>query len=128
MSEENVELLKGILSAYEGVDFAALTRDTVPADLRAAYEAVYHPDIEIIWVDTSPDSGPFHGIDEAMRVAIFRLRRRCDLAPDRVLLVAAHEHVDCVVERRREEQRLAIGPHRIEARIRVAHGVDHSAG
>jgi ketosteroid isomerase-like protein len=67
MSEENVELLKRIFSAYEGIDFVALVRDTDRADLRAAYEAVYHPDIEIIWVDTSPDSGPFHGIDEAMR-------------------------------------------------------------
>ena len=67
MSEENVELLKGILGAYEGVDFVALMRDTDPAALRAAYEAAYHPDIEIIWVDTSPDSGPFHGIDEAIR-------------------------------------------------------------
>jgi ketosteroid isomerase-like protein len=67
MSEENVELLKGIFSAYEGLDLVAFTRDTDPADLRALYEAVYHPDIEIVWVDTSPDSGPFHGIDEAMR-------------------------------------------------------------
>jgi ketosteroid isomerase-like protein len=67
MSEENVELLKGILGAYEGLDFVALMRDTDPADLRALYEAVYDPDIEIVWVDTSPDSGPFHGIDEAMR-------------------------------------------------------------
>ena len=67
MSEENVELIKGILSAYEGLDFIAFMRDTDPADLRSAYEAVYDPDIEIVWVDTSPDSGPFHGIDEAMR-------------------------------------------------------------
>ena len=66
MTEENVELLKRTLGAYEGVDFVALMRDTDPADLRAAYEAVYHPDIEIVWVDTSPDSGPFHGIDEAI--------------------------------------------------------------
>ena len=58
MSEENVELLKGTLGAYEGVDFVALMRDTDPADLPAAYEAVYHPDIEIIWVGTSPDSAP----------------------------------------------------------------------
>ena len=67
MSEENVELLKGIFSAYEGLDLVALMRDMDPADLRAAYEAVYDADIEIVWVDTSPDSGPFHGIDEAMR-------------------------------------------------------------
>jgi ketosteroid isomerase-like protein len=67
MSQENVELLKGIFSAYEGLDFVALMRDTDPADLRAAYEAIYHPDIEIVWVDTSPDSGPFNGIDEALR-------------------------------------------------------------
>ena len=66
MTEENVELLKRTLGAYEGVDFVALMRDTDPADLRAAYEAVYHPDIEIVWVDTSPGSGPFHGIDEAI--------------------------------------------------------------
>jgi ketosteroid isomerase-like protein len=67
MSEENVELVKGILSAYERLDLVAFTRDTDQADLRALYEAVYDPDIEIVWVDTSPDSGPFHGIDEAMR-------------------------------------------------------------
>jgi len=60
-------LLKGILGAYEGLDFIALMRDTDPADLRALYEAVYDPDIEVVWVDTSPDSGPFHGIDEVMR-------------------------------------------------------------
>jgi ketosteroid isomerase-like protein len=67
MSEENVELLKGIFSAYEGLDLVAFMRDTDPADLRALYEAIYDPDIEIVWVDTSPDSGPFHGIDEATR-------------------------------------------------------------
>jgi ketosteroid isomerase-like protein len=67
MSKENVELVKGIFSAYEGLDLVAFMRDTDPAIVRAAYEAVYHPDIEIVWVDTSPDSGPFHGIDEAMR-------------------------------------------------------------
>jgi ketosteroid isomerase-like protein len=67
MSQENVELLKGILGAYEGVDFAALMRDTDPADLRAAFEAVYHPDIEVTWVDTNPNPGPYRGIDEAMR-------------------------------------------------------------
>jgi ketosteroid isomerase-like protein len=67
MSEENVELLKGIFSAYEGLDLVAFMRDTDPADLRALYEAIYDPDIEIVWVDTSPDSGPFHGIEAAMR-------------------------------------------------------------
>jgi hypothetical protein len=35
--------------------------------MRAIFEAVSDPAIEIVWVDTSPDSGPFHGIDEAMR-------------------------------------------------------------
>jgi hypothetical protein len=67
MSEENVELIKGFLSASEGIDLVAFWRDTDTADLRAAFEAVYDPAIEIVWVDTSPDSGPFHGIDEAMR-------------------------------------------------------------
>ena len=67
MSEENLELVKGIFSAYEGLDFVAFMRDTDPADLRAVYEAVYDPDIEIVWRDTSANSGPFHGIDEAMR-------------------------------------------------------------
>src|SRR5436190_21937024 len=66
MSQENVELIRGFLSPYEGLDLAAFWRDTNPADMRAIFEAVYHPDIEIVWVDTSPDSGPFHGIDEAM--------------------------------------------------------------
>jgi ketosteroid isomerase-like protein len=67
MSEENVDLIKGFLSAYEGIDLVAFWRDTDSADLRAVFEAVYDPAIEIVWVDTSPDSGPFHGIDEAMR-------------------------------------------------------------
>ena len=67
MSEENVERLRGMLGAYEGLDLVAFTRDTDPGDLRTLYEAVYAPDVEIVWVDTSPDSGPFHGIDEAMR-------------------------------------------------------------
>jgi ketosteroid isomerase-like protein len=66
MSKENVELLKGIFSAYEGLDLVAFMRDTDPADLQTVFEAVYDPDIEIVWVDTSPDSGPFHGIDEAI--------------------------------------------------------------
>ena len=43
MSEENVELLKGIFSAYEGLDLVAFMRDTDPADLRALYEAIYRP-------------------------------------------------------------------------------------
>jgi ketosteroid isomerase-like protein len=67
MSEENVELIKGFLSAYEGIDLVAFWRNTDPADLRAVFETVYDPGIEIAWVDTSPDSGPFHGIDEAIR-------------------------------------------------------------
>ena len=67
MSEKNVELVKGVLGAYEGVDFVALMRDMEPADLRAVYEAVYDPDVEITWVETNPDPGPNRGIDEAMR-------------------------------------------------------------
>jgi ketosteroid isomerase-like protein len=58
---------QGILGAYEGLDFVALMRDMDPADLRALYESVYDPDIEIAWVDTNPNPGPFRGIDEAMR-------------------------------------------------------------
>ena len=67
MSEDNVELVKGMLGAYENLDLAAFMRDTDPADLRALYESVYDPDVEITWVDTNPDPGPHRGIDEAMR-------------------------------------------------------------
>jgi len=67
MSEENVELVRGILGAYENLDLVAFMRDTDPADLRALYESVYDRDIEITWVDTNPNPGPFRGIDEAMR-------------------------------------------------------------
>jgi ketosteroid isomerase-like protein len=66
MSEENVELVRTILSAYEGRDLAAFWRETSAEDMRAIFETVYDPAIEIVWVDTSPDSGPFNGIDEAM--------------------------------------------------------------
>ena len=58
MSEENVELIKGFLSAYEGLDLAAFWRDTNPADMRAIFEAVYDPAIEIVWVDTNPIPDP----------------------------------------------------------------------
>ena len=37
MSEENVELIRGFLSAYEGLDLAAFWRDTDPADMRAIF-------------------------------------------------------------------------------------------
>ena len=67
MPEENVELVRGILGAYEGLDFVALMRGMDAADLRALYESVWDPDIEITWVDTNPNPGPFRGIDEAMR-------------------------------------------------------------
>jgi ketosteroid isomerase-like protein len=67
MSEENVELVRGILGAYENLDLAAFMRDTDPADLRAIFESVYDPDVEITWVDTNPDPGPHRGIDEAVR-------------------------------------------------------------
>src|SRR4051812_34889149 len=60
-------MVRGFLGAYEGIDLATFWRGTEPADMRAIFEAVYDPAIEIVWVDTSPDSGPFHGIDEAMR-------------------------------------------------------------
>src|SRR5262249_107512 len=67
MSEENVERVREILGAYENLDFAAFMRDTDPADLRALFESVYDPDVEITWVDTNPNPGPFRGIDAAMR-------------------------------------------------------------
>jgi ketosteroid isomerase-like protein len=66
MSAENVETVRGLLGAYEGIDLATFWRETEPAEMRAIFEAVYDPAIEIVWVDTSPDSGPFRGIDEAM--------------------------------------------------------------
>src|SRR5215510_8358174 len=67
MSEENVELVRGIFGACENLDLAAIMRDADPGDLRALYESVYDRDIEVTWVDTNPNPGPFRGIDAAMR-------------------------------------------------------------
>jgi hypothetical protein len=49
-----------------------------------------------------------NGIHEMVNSAIVTALRRRDLAADGLALVVAHEHVDVAVERRREQQRLAL--------------------
>ena len=61
MSQENVEVVRTIVTAIAGQDLVPFFRDTDPVQLRALAAAVYDPDVEVVWVDTSPDSGPYHG-------------------------------------------------------------------
>lgn len=63
MGAEQVEAVRGYLTAFSGIDVVAFLRDTPPADLEAVIAEVYTPDVELEWVDTSLDSGPFHGRD-----------------------------------------------------------------
>jgi ketosteroid isomerase-like protein len=67
MSQENVEIVRTIVTAYAGQDLVAFVRDTDPAQLQALTAAVYDPDVEVVWVDTSPDSGPYHGHEGALQ-------------------------------------------------------------
>ncbi|HXE99945.1 MAG TPA: hypothetical protein VN458_06335 [Solirubrobacterales bacterium] len=61
MSQENVEIVRTIVTAIAGQDLVPFFRDTDPVQLRALTAGVYDPDVEVVWVDTSPDSGPYHG-------------------------------------------------------------------
>jgi ketosteroid isomerase-like protein len=61
MSQENVEIVRTICTGYAGQDLVAFVRDADPAQLQALTAAAYDPDVEVVWVDTSPDSGPYHG-------------------------------------------------------------------
>jgi ketosteroid isomerase-like protein len=61
MSKENVEVVRGILTGFQGLDLVALFRDTDQGQMQAILEAVYDPDVEIVWLDTGPDPGPYHG-------------------------------------------------------------------
>jgi ketosteroid isomerase-like protein len=61
MSQENVDVVRGILAGFQGLDWVAFLRDTDPGQVQVILEAVYDPDVEIIWVDTSPDAGPHRG-------------------------------------------------------------------
>lgn len=67
MSEEAVTTVRSVLTAFAGQDLVAFFRDTEPAQLRVLVEAIYAPEIEVIWVDTSPDSGPYRGYDGALQ-------------------------------------------------------------
>ena len=63
MSQENVGLVQGMLATFAGLDWVALMRDTEPEQKQAMVETFYDPDVEIEWVDTSPESGSYHGHD-----------------------------------------------------------------
>jgi ketosteroid isomerase-like protein len=67
MSEESVKTVRDFLTAFAGQDLVAFIRNTEPAQLQDMLEAIYDPEIEVIWVDTSPDSAPYHGHDGALR-------------------------------------------------------------
>jgi ketosteroid isomerase-like protein len=67
MSEESVKTVRDLLTALAGRDMVAILRDTEPALLRDMLAAGYDPEIEVIWVDTSPDSAPYHGYDGLLR-------------------------------------------------------------
>lgn len=70
MSQENVDLVRGILGAYAAQDLAAFVRNTDPAQLKGLIAAIYDPDVEVVWVDTSPDSGPYHGHEGALQAMV----------------------------------------------------------
>lgn len=67
MSEESVKPVRDFFTALAGRNLVAFMRDTDPAQIRAFLQAVFDPEIEVIWVDTSPDSGPYRGHDGALR-------------------------------------------------------------
>lgn len=67
MSEENVEILRGIFALFRGQDWVSLMRETEPDQLQVLLEGVYDPDVEIAWVDTSPDAGPYHGLEGVLQ-------------------------------------------------------------
>jgi hypothetical protein len=89
-----------------------LLRDPVSAVLGAAED--HRRSVLDHQIDDESDASFALGIDEVVGVAVFRLRRRRDLAPHRVVLVVAHQHIDGVVERCGEKQRLPIGTRCIE--------------
>jgi ketosteroid isomerase-like protein len=70
MSQENVEMVRAMFTAIAGLDLVIFFRDTDPAQLRALTAAAYDPEIEVVWVDTSPDSGPYHGHEGAIQSMI----------------------------------------------------------
>ena len=61
MSKEDVELVRRTFEAFGEVEWASFVRDTELGDLQAIVEEIYDPGVEIQWMDTSPDSGPYHG-------------------------------------------------------------------
>jgi ketosteroid isomerase-like protein len=67
MSQENVEIVRAIVSGFADRDLVAFLRDAEPAQMEALTEAIYAPDVEVVWVDTSPDSAPYRGRNGAVR-------------------------------------------------------------
>jgi ketosteroid isomerase-like protein len=67
MSEESVKTVRDFVTAFAGRDLVAFFRNTELAQLQDIIEAIYDPEVEVVWVDTSPDSGPYHGHDGALR-------------------------------------------------------------
>ena len=49
MSQENVEVVRTIVTALAGQDLVPFFRDTDPVPLRALTAAVYDPDVEGVW-------------------------------------------------------------------------------
>ena len=66
MSREDVEIVEGIISLFRDQEWVSFVRDAEPEQMQAVMEAVYDPDVEITWVDTSPDAGPYHGHEGAL--------------------------------------------------------------
>lgn len=61
MSEENVELVRGAMSALAGQDAVAWFEGVDHDDLEQLIEAVYAPDVEITWLEGNPDQGTYRG-------------------------------------------------------------------
>jgi ketosteroid isomerase-like protein len=60
-------MVRDLLVAFADQDLVAFVRSTESDQMQLILEAVFDPDIEVRWVDTSPDSAPYHGHDGALR-------------------------------------------------------------
>ena len=66
MSADDLKFVKDLLGVWETLEFSSYMRDTDPELMREALAGVFDPEVEIIWVDTSPETGPYRGIDGAI--------------------------------------------------------------
>ena len=61
MSQENVELVRGLLEQFKGVDVAAIDWDGEP--IREMAERFFSPEVELRWSRSGPETRVFQGRD-----------------------------------------------------------------